>query len=79
MCSKTLPLVIAVSLGLVAESALAGPDWQVIEKARAARKQEQQTLVVAHGPHAQNAPRNPAAKPQATAATKEITQVAVQQ
>lgn len=78
MRSKTLSLLIAVSLGFVAESAVAGPDWQLIEKARAARKQEQQIPMVAHGPHAQNAPRNPAAKPQATAAAKEITQVAVQ-
>lgn len=78
MCSKFLSLLIAVSFGLVAESAVAGPDWQLIEKARTARKLEQPAPVVDHGPHAQNAPRNPAATQQATAGTKEVTQVAAQ-
>lgn len=77
MCSKYLSVLIAVSLGLAAHSAVAGPDWQLIEKARADRKLEQQAPVVDRGPHAQNAPRNPAVKQQ-TVAAKEVTQVAAQ-
>lgn len=78
MRSKPLSLLIAVSFSLAAASALAGPDWQLIEKARSARKQVQQAPVVDHGPHARNAPRKPAHQPQTMAGAKEVTQVAAQ-
>ncbi|QDF98520.1 hypothetical protein CJ010_19245 [Azoarcus sp. DD4] len=67
MFSKMLTGLMAVTLSLLAGSALAGPDWAAIERARAERKAqatakpalevaEQKVLPVNHGPRAEFRP-----------------------
>lgn len=86
MFSKTLTGLTALTLCLLTNSAVAGPDWAAIERARAERKAqapakpavglaEQKVAPLNHGPRAEFRPARPA---QETPAVPAPTSVARQ-
>ena len=69
---KKHSLVFAGILFIANSVAFAGPDWQIIEKARAEKKyraEEKAVLAIDHGPHAQTTPWANQIKQQSTEQT----------